>query len=117
MPMITMHICIASTHIVDVVALEQMHMQQRIARILEQIDESVLRPDDAHQRLLGTRRQVRKIGVLASLAGGDRMAGHDATHADNVLDCVAELLLEIAIVRLQLAVLDADRELWREEEN
>lgn len=99
------------THIVDVVALEQMHMQQRIARILEQIDESVLRPHDAHQRLVRARRQIRKIGVLAGLAGGNRVAGDDATDADHVLDGVAELLLEIAVVRLQLAVLDADGEL------
>lgn len=88
-----------------------MDVQQRIAWILQQIHEAVLRPNDAHERLVRARfaRYERIVGVLG-FAGVRAPRNHPA-HANDELDVVAELLFEVTVVRLQLTGLDADGEL------
>lgn len=63
-----------------------------------------------HGRLVGFDRNGGEICVH-SLFAVDRMAGDHTAHADHELDRVAELLFEVTVVRLEDAVLDADREL------
>lgn len=105
------------THLLRTVALEQMDVQQRIARILQQIHEPVLRPHNAHERIGVRRRRFRgdERKVSGLRFAGVRTASEHPTDADHVLDVVAKLLLEVAVIGLQLAVLDADGQLRGEE--
>lgn len=98
-----------------------MNVQQRIARILQQIHEPVLRSNDGHERIgavaVSAAAAAAVLGRDERKVGGFRFArvgapSEHTTGAHNVSQIVRETLLEVTVVRLQLVVLDADGELF-----
>lgn len=87
-------------------------MQQRVARVLQQVDQSVgAAPRVCLVDCVARRRPAARdqIGQLAAIAGAAARRRDDFRNADNVLQVVRELQLEVRVVRLEDPVLDANR--------
>lgn len=100
------------THLLQARTLEQEQVQQRVARVLQQVDQAVGAAPRVRLVDGGARRRPAardQFGQLAAVARAAARRRDDLRDAHDVLQVVRELQLEVRVVRLEDPVLDANR--------